>query len=358
MDSKTLHVLEYDKIRVRIKDFCDFSASMELALALEPTDSYDLALARLAETSEARLLFSTSDIGIGGAHDVRQAVDLAARGGVLDPQQLLDIKSTLISCRELKKSLERKTDEYPRLAQTAAGLPESYGVVDAITRVLSDRGEVLDSASLKLADLRREIKVAHGRLMSRLQRYLTESANKLQEPIITQRDGRYVIPLRAEFKGQIKAVIHDQSSSGATLFVEPLPVVELNNAMRELQLQERDEERRILAELSGQVGEHAVEFKYGVENLAMLDLIFAKAKYGDEIKATEPILSQRSKVKRPALPKEHRADVSLSTLAPDAHLPRTQVPGSAGEGQKFSDKQESSEANDDVQSTTFDTPRI
>jgi DNA mismatch repair protein MutS2 len=290
MDSKTLRVLEYDKIRERLKSFCDFSASMELALALEPTDSYDLALARLAETTEARLLFSTNDIGIGGAHDIRSAVDLAARGGVLDPEQLLDIKSTLISCRELKKSLERKADEFPRLSQIAAGLPDPHGIVDAITRILSDRGEVLDSASPKLADLRREIKIAHGRLMSRLQRYLTESASKLQEPIITQRDGRYVIPLRAEFKGSIKAVVHDQSSSGATLFVEPLPVVELNNELRELELKARDEERRILAEVSAQVGEHAEEFKYGVENLAMLDLIFAKAKYAEELKASEPIL--------------------------------------------------------------------
>src|SRR5215510_2713885 len=182
MDSKTLQVLEYPKILERLKAFCDFSASMELALALEPTDSYDLALARLAETTEARKLFSIEDIGIGGAHDIRQAVDLAARSGVLDPQQLLDIKSTLISCRDLKKSIERKTDEYPRLAQNAAGLPESYGIVDAITRILSERGEVLDSASPKLATLRREIKIAHDRLMSRLQRYLTESASKLQEP--------------------------------------------------------------------------------------------------------------------------------------------------------------------------------
>ena len=125
--------------------------------------------------------------------------------------------------------------------------------------------------------------------MSRLQRYLTESANKLQEPIITQRDGRYVIPLRAEFKGQIKAVVHDQSSSGATLFVEPLPIVELNNSMRELQLQEHDEERRILHELSVQVGEHREEFIYGIENLAVLDLIFAKAKYAEELKASEPV---------------------------------------------------------------------
>src|SRR5574341_2078027 len=291
MDSKTLHVLEYDKIRVKLKGFCDFSASMELARALQPTDSYDLAIARLAETSEARKLFSTNDhIGVGGAHDIRAAADLARRGGVLDPQQLLDVKSTLISCRELKKSLERKTDEYPRLAQIAAGLPESHGIVDAIARVLSERGEVLDSASPKLATLRREIKIAHDRLMSRLQKYLIESASKLQEPIITQRDGRYVIPLRAEFKGQIKAVIHDQSSSGATLFVEPLPVVELNNAMRELQLQARDEERRILAEISVQIGEHHDELKYGVENLAMLDLIFAKAKYAEELKASAPIL--------------------------------------------------------------------
>ena len=299
MDAKTLSVLEYPKILERLKGFCDFSASMEFARSLEPTDSYDLALARLKETSEARRLFSTNDnIGIGGAHDIRAGVDLAARGGVLDPQQLLDVKSTLISSRELKRSLERKTDEYPRLSQIAAGLPEAHGIVDSISRVLSERGEVLDSASPKLGSLRREIKIAHDRLMSRLQRYLTESANKLQEPIITQRDGRYVIPLRAEFKGQIKAVVHDQSSSGATLFVEPLPIVELNNSMRELQLQERDEERRILYELSSQIGEHREELVYGVENLAMLDLIFAKAKYADELKATEPILHKMEKERR------------------------------------------------------------
>ena len=295
MDSKTLSVLEYPKVLERLKGFCDFSASMELARSLEPTSSYELALARLAETSEARKLLSTNDsIGIGGAHDIRPAADLAARGGVLDPQQLLDVKSTLISSRELKRSLERKTEEYPRLAQIAAGLSESHGIVDSISRVLSERGEVLDSASPKLSTLRREIKIAHDRLMSRLQRYLTESANKLQEPIITQRDGRYVIPLRAEFKGQIKAIVHDQSSSGATLFVEPLPIVELNNQVRELQLQERDEERRILYELSAQIAEHRDELTYGVENLAMLDLIFAKAKYAEELRASAPLLHEQS----------------------------------------------------------------
>ncbi|HEY5983148.1 MAG TPA: endonuclease MutS2 [Anaerolineales bacterium] len=290
MDAKTLRVLEYDKVLARLAGYCDFSASAELARALQPTNLHEEAVRWLAETTEARFLLSTRDLSIGGSHDIRPAVDLAARSGVLDPQALLDIKSTLIACRDLKKSLENAQEHAPHLARAAAGLPETRGIVDAITRVLSERGEVLDSASPRLADIRRSLRVSRDRLMARLQRYLTESGNKLQEPIITQRDGRYVIPLRAEFKGQIKAVVHDQSSSGATLFVEPLPVVELNNEVRELELAERDEERRILAELSALVGEHATELKHGIENLAVLDLAFAKAKYAETLRASEPIL--------------------------------------------------------------------
>ncbi len=290
MDSKTLRVLEYDKILSRLAAHCDFSASADLARSLEPTNRYDEAVRWLGETTEARFLLSTRDLSIGGSHDIRPSLDLAARSGVLEPQALLDVKSTLIACRDLKKSFENAADKAPHLAQVARGLPDTYGIVDAVTRVLSDRGEVLDSASTRLASLRRELRLAHDRLMSRLQKYLTDSGNKLQEPIITQRDGRYVIPLRAEFKGQIQAIVHDQSSSGATLFVEPLPVVELNNEVRQLELSQRDEERRILAELSGLVGAHAVDLKYGIENLAVLDLAFAKAKYAEAIRASEPVL--------------------------------------------------------------------
>ncbi len=298
MDSKTLNVLEYPKILQRLTGFCDFSASMDLARALEPTSSFELATARIAETTEARKLLSMQSTGIGGAHDIRPQADLAARGGVLDPHALLDVKSTLISCRDLKKSFDKRGDEYPRLTQIALGLPDSHGLVDAISRILSDRGEILDSASPKLGDIRRNLRVAQDRLMSRLQKYVTDSktVSMLQEPIVTQRDGRYVIPLRAEFKGKIKSIIHDQSSSGATLFVEPLPVVEANNQIRELQLAERDEERRILAEVSVQVGEHVTELKYGVENLAVLDLAFAKAKYAEELRASEPLISNQLSV--------------------------------------------------------------
>ena len=299
MDSKTLNVLEYPKILGQLAGFCSFSASKDLATALEPTSSFELATARLAETTEARKLLSMESAGVGAAHDIRPQADLAARGGVLDPHALLDLKSTLISCRDLKKAFEKRGQEYPRLTQIVLGLPDTHGLVDAITRILSDRGEILDSASPKLGDIRRSLRVAQDRLMSRLQKYVTDSktVSMLQEPIITQRDGRYVIPLRAEFKGKIKSIIHDQSSSGATLFVEPLPVVEANNDIRELQLAQRDEERRILAQVSSLIGEHATELKYGVENLAALDLAFAKAKFADELKATEPILHDLSKVK-------------------------------------------------------------
>jgi len=318
MDSKTLHVLEYPKILERLAANCDFSASAELARALEPTTSYDVIMLRQQETSEARRLISTHDVSIGGAHDVRSKVELARRGGVLETQDLLDIKYTLISCRELKRSLlgkaatenppplhprrqaqkakaepeARPEFPYPRLADLALSLPAPAGVVDAISRTISDKGEVLDSASPKLASIRAEIRVARERLMSRLQRYLGESktAQMLQDTIITQREGRYVIPLRAEFKGQIKSIVHDQSSSGATLFIEPIAVVELNNKMREVELAERDEIRRVLAELSTVVGAQGAEIINGVAALAEIDLAFAKAKFAEDMHASEPII--------------------------------------------------------------------
>jgi DNA mismatch repair protein MutS2 len=328
MDSKTLSVLEYPKVLGRLAAHCDFSASKTLALALEPTTSYDLALAHLQETSEARHLLSVHDVSIGGAHDIRPQAELAARGGVLEPLQLLDVKSTLIACRELKNFFERsggakseaepqpkprKTGRdgggspfrpyignYPRLSDIALALPDIKGLVDSISRAISDRGDVLDSASPKLASIRAELKVAHERLMTRLQRYLTDpkTVPMLQDTLITQRDGRYVIPLRAEFKGQIKSIVHDQSSSGATLFIEPIAIVELNNTYREVQLAERDEVRRVLAELSGQVGLSAAELRTGLEALADLDLAFAKAKYAEEIHASEPLLHPLSAEKK------------------------------------------------------------
>ena len=176
---------------------------------------------------------------------------------MLAVNELLEVKNTLICARTLMRSLEHIEKRYPALATIVLNPPAPFGIVDAISRCISDHGEILDNASEQLGAIRRELKQSHERLLSRLERIINDShsAPMLQEGLITQRDGRYVLPLRSEFKGQIKSIVHDQSSSGATLFVEPLVVVELNNRFKELQLAERDEERRIMAALSSQIGE-------------------------------------------------------------------------------------------------------
>ncbi len=293
MDEKTLHTLEYFKILERLVNYCAFSASAEKARALRPTNDIVEARQRLAETTEAvNLLVTRSDLTIGGARDVRAAVDLANHGGVLPPVDLLDIKYTLVAARNLMRTFERLAEQYPHLADIAAQLISPPGLIDAITRAISDRSEILDSASVKLSTIRRELRIAHERLMTRLQRMVGDPALTpyLQEALITQRDGRFVLPLRAEFKGRIRSIVHDQSASGATLFVEPLAIVELNNKYRELQLAERDEERRILAELSLMVADHGFAILNTVDVIARLDCVLARARYAEESRATEPKL--------------------------------------------------------------------
>jgi DNA mismatch repair protein MutS2 len=293
MDEKSLVILEYYKVLERLAAYADFSASAEMARALRPTDNLQEALDRLAITTEARRLLSVkSDVNIGGARDVRPLTDRAARSSVLLPAELLEVKYTLVAARELYRAFEHKSSEYPHLAAIAQQLLPPPGLIEAITRTISDRGEVLDSASVKLAHIRAEIKVAHERLLARLTRILNDPKNAphLQENIITQRNGRYVIPLRAESRSRMRAIIHDQSSSGATVFVEPLVVVELNNAWHELQLAERDEERRILTELTDQVGAFHPQINALVEALAQIDLALACAKYAEDTRSAEPVL--------------------------------------------------------------------
>lgn len=293
MDTKTLVTLEYPKILERLAGYCSFSASADKARAFAPTTDIELARQRQGETREAITLLSThSDLTIGGARDIREVVDLANHGGVLTPADLLDIKSTLIAARTLNRLFERVGGTYTYLYNIAIQMPLPLGLIDGITRAISERAEILDSASDKLASIRRELRIVHDRLLSKMQRMVGDPRNApyLQEALVTQRDGRYVLPLRSEFKGRIKSIVHDQSSSGATLFVEPLAVVELNNQYRELQLAERDEERRILADLSQQVGRQSAELLGTVDTIAELDLAFARAKYADDLDAVEPAL--------------------------------------------------------------------
>ncbi len=293
MDDKSLQTLEYPKILERLAGYASFAVSADKARALRPTPDPDEARRRQAETREAvQLLETHPDLTIGGARDIRQAVDLAARAAVLTPVDLLDVKSTLVAGRDLARLFDRLEGQYPALGEIAAQMAPPTGLVDAITRAISDRGEVLDSASPKLAAIRRDLRIAHDRLLTRMQRMVSDPkiVPYLQEALVTQRDGRYVLPLRAEFKGRVRAIVHDQSASGATLFVEPFGVIELNNEYRELQLAERDEERRILAELSAQIGNYAVAILQMVDVIAELDLALARGRFAEAIQASEPAL--------------------------------------------------------------------
>ncbi|MBM3127149.1 MAG: endonuclease MutS2 [Chloroflexi bacterium] len=294
MTPKYLRVLEFDKICARVAAHTAFSASADLARALSPaTEPADIARGQ-AETTEARALIDqNSEISVGSARDVRSFTKSARIGALLQPVDLLDLRQTLIAARTLRRALARLGALYPRLAERAAPIAELPVVTDAIARAINDRAEVADHASDELARIRRELHAQRARLMDKLQRLIGASSNAkiIQEAIITERDGRYVIPIRAEAKGKIPGIVHDTSASGATIFIEPIAAVEMGNRVRELERAEAREVERILRELTARVAAHAEPIDANVAILAAIDLAFAKAKYSAEINGVAPVIA-------------------------------------------------------------------
>src|SRR5215472_11802580 len=231
MHEKSIHTLEYPKILAKVAQEAAFSASKELVLALQPTPNLDEARQRLAFTSETSgLIDLNSDVGVRGAHDIRPLLTRAARDGVLAPGDLVDVVSTLRSVLYVSRLLERlDIQTFPLLHALGTDIPTRPHLVSRIEEIVNDEGEVLDTASPALRKLRFDIRGANQRLQDRLRTLVSEFGSALQEPIITLRSDRYVVPVRAESRGQVRGIVHDQSASGATVFVEPLVVVELNN---------------------------------------------------------------------------------------------------------------------------------
>ncbi|MFO7322799.1 MAG: endonuclease MutS2 [Chloroflexota bacterium] len=294
MNDKTLHVLELNKILEQLARHTTFSAGAELALELWPSSRLDEARNWQAETSEARAMFENKvNVSLGGARDVRDVAIAAQRGILIEPPVLLDIRTTLRRGTTIKRTIGRMKASYPLLSEIASEIEECSELQEEIGRILDENAQIRDSASPQLATIRRDLKVAFDRLQARLQRIVSASSNQavLQEPIITMRNGRYVVPLKADHRGKIPGVVHDSSSSGATLWIEPLETVELNNKWRELQLDEEKEIRRILTQITEQVGENSEAIVRTVEVLAYLDLVFAKARYAEALNAVEPHLA-------------------------------------------------------------------
>ncbi|WP_220194313.1 endonuclease MutS2 [Ktedonospora formicarum] len=298
MHEKSLTTLEYPKILAKVAHEAAFSASKELVLALTPTPDLEEARRRQAYTTEAvRLIDLHPDAGVRGAHDIRQLLVRTSREGVLAPADLVEVMETVRSSLYVARMLDKlEPNLYPLLRALGADIPQRPQIVRRIEETVSEEGEVLDTASPTLRKLRFDIRGANQRLQDRLRTLVNEYSKALQEPIITMRNDRYVIPVRAESRGQVRGIVHDQSSSGATVFIEPMVVVELNNRIRELQVEERHEIERILRVLSGEIGNEAESLKVAVEILAEFDTYLAKARYARMTRASEPILNVEGRI--------------------------------------------------------------
>ncbi|MDQ2810280.1 MAG: endonuclease MutS2, partial [Chloroflexota bacterium] len=295
MNPKTLTTLELPKVLTRLASYTAFSAGRAAVEALTPVSDLDEVRRRQRRTSEAvRLLELRTDLGLGGVHDIRVAVKRADLGAALDPAEFLAILSTLEASREMRAQILRSEEQrggLPGLAALVGGIQPLPRLESEIRGTFDRDGKIPDSASPALGRIRAQVRIAHDRLMSRLQSLLNSSGNALQEPIISMRGDRYVLPVKADFRGQLKGIVHDQSSSGATLWVEPLAVVDLGNDWRKLQLDEQDEIRRILQELAALVAAEAEPLNATVGILAQLDLALACGKYSAAIEGSEPGLA-------------------------------------------------------------------
>lgn len=298
MDAHSLKLLEFPKVLDLLARHCACALGRDAAMALEPSPHAEVVERRLQQTREARhLLELERGIPLGGIQDIRPHVQRAEREQMLSPGELLDVGLTAASARRLKTELQRKRDACPLLAEYADELPPLQHLDTRIADCIAENAEVRDTASPELASIRGKKKLTHTRLMERLNSLLGSSQYKtaIQDPVITLRDGRYCIPVKAEYRGAFGGILHDASASGATVFIEPGSCVELGNQLRELTVQEEQEVARILRKLTEMVAGAAAELRTLLRILAEIDLASASAHLAVELNACEP---QRNTVGR------------------------------------------------------------
>lgn len=295
MLERTLTVLEYPKIIAKLAEFASSTRGKELVQELQPLTYLSEIREAQQITSEAvQILLETDRIPLGGIFDIRNSLRKAALGGSLIPQELLEIAATIRASRLMREFLSEQGETLTILPEWGGRLAAFPGLEREIERCIADNGEVNDSASPKLHSLRSQIKVFQNRVRDKLDSIVRSSENGkyLQDPIVTVRNERYVIPVKQEYRSLFPGIVHDQSASGATLFIEPMSVVELNNQLRVVESQEVEEVERILTELSGRVKEVQQPLTNAVAILARLDLAFAKGRYSLALNASEPQLNQ------------------------------------------------------------------
>lgn len=303
MNEKTLRTLEYYKIIKLLEDKAESSLGKEKVREISPLTDLGEIERLQGETKEAyTILVKRSNPPLFGIYDIESSINRVIKGGVLEAAGLLRVADSLRVCRRLKSYLREndgdRESEYPILENLIGGLQTFRKIEDEITNAIISEEEISDSASGALRSIRREQKNKNAEIRNKLNSIITSGKydKVLQDNIITVREGRYVVPVRQESRGSIKGIVHDMSSSGATVFIEPMTIVNLNNELRELEIKEMEEIERILEMLSGLVLEEAQSIIMNQKILQNLDFIFAKGKLALEMEATRPILNNEGRI--------------------------------------------------------------
>ena len=295
---KSLNKLELNVILELLAQCAGSAAGKEACLQLRPSTDLETVRHLLAETSAASdLCTRKGNPGFADAKDVTQSVDRALRGGCLQPAELLRIGALLRCTRTIKAYVaedEKSTVLDPLFRML---VPNKY-LEDRIFGAILSEEEIADNASSELADIRRHMRIQSARVKDSLQKVISSPsyAKYLQDSIITIRQGRYVVPVKSEFRNEIPGLVHDVSATGSTYFVEPMSAVNANNELRELELKEKKEIERILSQLSGEAADYGETLSDDFRILVQLDMIFAKAKLGYRMKAWEPEMNDQGRV--------------------------------------------------------------
>ncbi|MBR6442856.1 MAG: endonuclease MutS2, partial [Clostridia bacterium] len=300
MKERTLRVLEFTRIREMLAEGALTEAGAEKCRTLEPVDDLASAQALQAETEEAAVILQyTGGHPMTAFPDIRPALAICEKGGTLSAGMLLNVAELLRSSRAARDALVTERENTPILKAKAEGLFTARNIEKDITEAIISEDEIADRASSELFNIRRHLRGAQDRIRDKLNQMIHSAAlqKALQDPIITVRNNRYVLPVKAEYRSSVPGLVHDQSSSGATLFIEPMAAVEMGNELKQWELKEQQEIERILAALSAEVAPYADSMLETEELLAELDFIFAKGLLSRRFVCVSPKLNNEGRLK-------------------------------------------------------------
>lgn len=295
MNERIFRVLEFNKIIEQLADHAASSLGKDSARRLKPATELAVVKQLQAETDQAvQILRLHGDVPFGGISDIRPSLKRAEVGGVLNAQECLQIAGLIYGGKQLRRFVDSLEElEVPLIREQVANIQPLSELEQEIRSCIDDHAHVMDGASDKLRAIRAKIRTSESRIRERLDSYIRSKSKMLSDAIVTIRNDRYVLPVKQEYRAAIGGIVHDQSSSGQTLFMEPQAVVDINNTLSEAKVQEKAEIERILRELTVSIASDLVPLKVNVEALAALDFIFARAKLGQSMRAAMPTMNDQ-----------------------------------------------------------------